>query len=74
MTTVIYPGSFDPFTNGHNDILVKGREIFDELIIAIGKDPNKNYMFSVPERVRMIQDATQKGLDKILNVEVLPYK
>jgi len=60
MTTIIYPGSFDPFTNVHHDILKKGLEIFDEMIIAIGKDPNKNYMFSVPERVRIIQDATQK--------------
>ncbi len=73
MTKVIYPGSFDPFTNGHKDILDKARSIFDEVVVAIGKDPNKNYMFSVPERVRMIQDVTQKWLDKVLNVEVLPY-
>lgn len=50
----IYPGSFDPFTNGHMDIVHRGLEIFDNIIIAVAKNSEKNSLFSVAERVEMI--------------------
>ncbi len=50
----IYPGSFDPFTNGHMDIVRRGLEIFDTLIIAVATNSEKNSLFSVSERVDMI--------------------
>ena len=50
----IYPGSFDPFTNGHMDIVHRGLEIFDTLIIAVACNSEKNSLFSVAERVDMI--------------------
>jgi pantetheine-phosphate adenylyltransferase len=52
----IYPGSFDPFTNGHMDIVHRGLEIFDTIIIAAAKNSEKNSLFSVAERVAMIKE------------------
>ena len=56
MKVGIYPGSFDPFTNGHNDILVRSLKIFDKVIIAVVKNSAKNYLFSLEDRVQMIDD------------------
>lgn len=50
----IYPGSFDPFTNGHLDIVHRGLEIFDTVIIAVARNSEKNSLFSVDERIDMI--------------------
>lgn len=50
----IYPGSFDPFTNGHMDIVRRGLEIFDTIIIAVAKNSEKNSLFSISERIDMI--------------------
>ena len=50
----IYPGSFDPFTEGHNDILQRALKIFDKVVIAVVKNSAKNYLFSLEERVAMI--------------------
>lgn len=50
----IYPGSFDPFTNGHMDLVRRGLEIFDTVIIAVATNSEKNSLFSVVERVDMI--------------------
>lgn len=55
----IYPGTFDPLTNGHLDIIERSTKIFDEIVIAIGNNPDKNPLFSVAERANMIQKATQ---------------
>jgi len=52
----IFPGSFDPITNGHLDVIERGRKLFDELIIAIGRSPIKNPLFSPEERVEMITE------------------
>ena len=57
----IYPGSFDPITNGHLDIIKRALKIFDKIIIAVGENPNKKYLFSVEERMDMIKKST-KGL------------
>lgn len=53
----IFPGSFDPITLGHYDIIKRGITLFDELIIAIGINTEKNYMFSLEERKRFISEA-----------------
>jgi pantetheine-phosphate adenylyltransferase len=57
----IYPGSFDPVTNGHLDVLKRALKIFDKVIVAVGENPNKKYTFSAKERRDMLQHAT-KGL------------
>jgi pantetheine-phosphate adenylyltransferase len=53
----VYPGSFDPITNGHVDIIKRGLGVFDELIVLIAYNPNKKTLFSVDERVGMIQEV-----------------
>lgn len=50
----IFPGSFDPITNGHLDVINRGIKLFDELIIAVGRSPIKNPLFTPEERVEMI--------------------
>ena len=53
----IYPGSFDPLTNGHVDIIERGLKIFDKVIIAVLYNPSKNALFSVEERLDMIRNS-----------------
>ncbi len=53
----IFPGSFDPLTLGHHDIILRGITLFDELVIAIGINADKKYMFSLEERTSFIKDA-----------------
>jgi len=60
----IYPGTFDPITNGHYDIIKRSSILFDELIIAITNDSNKNVMFSISERIKMVEKIIQ-GQDNI---------
>jgi len=57
MKRAIFPGSFDPLTLGHYDIIKRGITLFDELIIAIGINAEKKYMFSLEERQRFIEEA-----------------
>ena len=52
----IFPGSFDPITNGHLDVVKRGIRLFDELIIAVGRSPIKNQLFTPAERVEMIAE------------------
>lgn len=52
----IFPGSFDPITNGHLDVINRGVKLFDELIIAVGRSPVKNTLFTPEERVEMIAE------------------
>ena len=54
----IYPGSFDPLTNGHLDLIERGSKIFGELVIAILRNPDKDPLFSVEERVAMLKATT----------------
>ena len=54
----IYPGSFDPPTNGHLDLIERGSKIFDELVVAILRNPEKSPLFNVTERVAMLEALT----------------
>jgi pantetheine-phosphate adenylyltransferase len=53
----VYPGSFDPITNGHVDIIKRGLRMFDEIIVLIAYNPNKKSLFSVDERLAMIREV-----------------
>lgn len=66
MTIAIYPGSFDPITNGHLDILKSGAEIFDKVIIAVSYNVNKKGFLPIEERVKLIRESVKD----IPNVEV----
>ncbi|WP_336070709.1 pantetheine-phosphate adenylyltransferase [Mesoflavibacter sp. CH_XMU1404-2] len=57
MRRALFPGSFDPITNGHYDIIKRGIKLFDEVVVAIGVNSTKNYMFSLEERKQFIEDA-----------------
>ena len=52
----IFPGSFDPITNGHLDVINRGMKLFDELVVAVGRSPIKNQLFTPDERVGMIAE------------------
>ncbi len=68
----IYPGSFDPITNGHLDVLARAARLFDELVVAIAKDNQKNSLFTMDERVEMIEAAAKElGLS---NVRVIAFQ
>jgi len=69
MRKAIYPGTFDPITNGHIDIIQRASEMFDEIIVAVAENKAKKPMFSVEERVKMAKIATQS----ISNVKVISF-
>ena len=69
MRIAIYPGSFDPITNGHLDILNRALEIFDKVIVLVAVNPNKKSRFSVEDRIAMIKEAVEGK-----NVEVDSYQ
>jgi pantetheine-phosphate adenylyltransferase len=60
----VYPGSFDPITNGHVDIIKRGLKMFDQIIILVAYNPNKESLFTAEERVEMIKEVT-KSLAKV---------
>ena len=64
MRRIIFPGSFDPITNGHDDILKRAIPLFDEIIIAVGVNVDKSYMFSIKKRIEFI-DSVYKNENKI---------
>lgn len=57
MRKAIFPGSFDPITLGHEDIIKRGVSLFDEIVIAIGVNADKKYMFSIEDRKRFIEET-----------------
>ena len=60
MKKAVYPGTFDPVTYGHLDVIKRGSKIFDELIIAVGHNPLKNPIFTVKERMNMLSENTRE--------------
>ncbi len=70
MKKAVFPGSFDPITLGHVDILERSLPLFDEIILAIGTNSDKKYMFSLEDRVRFLKE-TFKNEPKI---KVMTYK
>ncbi len=70
MTTAIYPGTFDPITNGHLDIATRAAKIFEKLIIGVYDTPNKHLLFTTEERVELVRQAIV-GLPNV-EVEAFP--
>jgi len=66
----MYPGSFDPVTNGHLDIVIRASNLFDHVTVGIYDAPPKNLLFKTEERVKLFQDAVQH----LLNVDVKPFR
>ena len=62
----VYPGSYDPLTNGHIDIIMRGLKLFDRIIVAALKNPSKTYLFSLEERMTMLKDTFKNNA----NIEV----
>ena len=60
----VYPGSFDPITNGHMDVLKRSLEVFDRVILLLAVNPRKKSVFSVEERLSMMKEAT-KGMEGV---------
>lgn len=68
----LYPGSFDPITNGHLDVLQRAAKLFDELIVAVALDNQKSSLFSVEERVTMLIETAREH--QLTNVRVVGFK
>ena len=69
MRRAIYPGSFDPVTNGHLDVIGRARKLFDEIVVAVAHNDEKQPLFSLEERLALLRDA----LDKIDHVRVAQF-
>jgi len=70
MRKAIFPGSFDPITNGHYDIIQRAIPLFDEIVVAIGVNADKKYMFTLEDRQRFIEEAFKDHP----NVSVVTYE
>ena len=70
MKTAIYPGSFDPITNGHIDIAYRAAKLFDKLIIAVAEKKSAKQLFTLEERLLFIEDIFSNNN----NIEVVPFK
>ena len=70
MTTAVYPGSFDPVTNGHLDVITRGANLFDRVIVGVLHNSAKSPLFSVEERVNILEKATRH----IPNVEIKSFE
>jgi len=69
MTTAVYPGTFDPITNGHSDIVTRAAILFDKVIVAVAANPGKGPLFSVEQRMELASEV----LADIKNVEVYQF-
>ncbi|MDP6265189.1 MAG: pantetheine-phosphate adenylyltransferase [Candidatus Woesearchaeota archaeon] len=66
MKTAVYPGSFDPVTNGHIDVIKRSLKIFDKIVVTVGDNPGKEPAFTTEERIEMLKESTKD----LKNVEV----
>ena len=73
MRKAIFPGSFDPLTNGHLDVISRSSPLFDEIIVAVLNNPEKNPMFSVEERVDMIEEIVAEMNHEMCKVTVASF-
>ena len=64
MPTVIYPGTFDPITHGHTDLIERGGKLFDQVIVAVAYSPKKQPLLSLEERVALVEECS-KHLDNV---------
>ena len=71
--TAIYPGTFDPITYGHIDVIKKGINLFDKLIIAVSDIENKNHLFTTDERIKLVKNSLYKDL-KIKSKKIIVIK
>lgn len=69
MNKAIYPGTFDPVTNGHIDIIKRASGIFDEVVVAVARHSSKNPLFTLPERLALVEKSAQG----ITNVKVKSF-
>ena len=70
----LYPGTFDPITYGHIDVIKKALKIVDKVIIAVSENSNKNYLFDINERLSIINNALFKDLKmKTSKIKVIPF-
>ena len=69
----IYPGTFDPITYGHIDVIKKGINLFDKLIIAVSDIENKNHLFTTDERIKLVKNSLYKDL-KIKSKKIIVIK
>ena len=74
MSIAVYPGSFDPITNGHIDLIERATRIFDKLIVAVAENPGKSPLFTIEERIVMVKKTTEQFenviVDKISGLTV----
>lgn len=70
MNTVVYPGTFDPITNGHTNIVERAAKLFDKIIIAVAASPKKQPLFPIDQRVQMAREV----LSHLDNVEVIGFE
>ncbi len=66
MRIAVYPGSFDPVTNGHIDVIERALKLFDEIIVAVGDNPGKKPLFTTKERIDMLKESTKH----LKNIEI----
>lgn len=75
--TALYPGSFDPITYGHLDVVARGRRLFDKLVIGVGQNPDKKTLFTIDERVslviQLVNDIVDKEPDAAIT-QVVPFE
>ena len=69
MKTALFPGSFDPITKGHENIVQRAIPLFDRILIAVGQNANKQYMFSLEQRMRWLEET----FSEYPNVEITKY-
>jgi pantetheine-phosphate adenylyltransferase len=72
MRRAVCPGSFDPITNGHLDVILRASKLFDEVVVAVGINKNKNTLFTVDERMDLIRQAVRDHPAGATNVVVEP--